>query len=72
MHWLLYYFLFQIIFVLFFWIFSKRKDKRYKTQRRNIPEGFVPTEEVSIDPVSQVKTRVFINPKTGDRIYIDE
>lgn len=72
MHWLLYYFLFQVIVVLFFWIFSKRKDKRYKTQRKYLPKGFKPTEEVSIDPVSQVKTRVYVNPKTGERIYFEE
>lgn len=72
MHWVLYYLLFQVLVILFFWIFSKRKDKRYKTSTGVLPEGFEPTEEVSIDPVSLVKTRVYVNPKTGERLYIEE
>jgi uncharacterized protein YraI len=72
MHWVLYYLLFQVFVFLFFWIFSKRKDKRYKMNNGILSEGFEPTEEVSIDPVSHVKIRVFVDPKTGERLYIEE
>jgi hypothetical protein len=51
---------------------SKRKDKRYKTNGGNLKEGFEPTDEVSIDPISNTVTRVYINPKTGERQYIEE
>ncbi|NRD80135.1 hypothetical protein HPT25_22615 [Bacillus sp. BRMEA1] len=72
MHWFLYYIIFQVVIVLFFWILSKRKDKRYKIENRKPPEGFEPTEEVSIDPVSQDRIRVYVNPGTGERLYINE
>lgn len=72
MKWFLYYLAIQVILSLIFWFYSKRKDKRYKTKCEKPSEGFEPTEEVSIDPVSKVLTRVYVNPKTGDRLYIEE
>lgn len=72
MKWVIYYLLFQLTVTLIFWIISKRKDKRYKANSMNHTEGFEATQEVSIDPVSQVVTRVYINPNTGERIYIEE
>lgn len=72
MKWLLYYFVFQIFIVLFLWIFSKRKDKRYKRKQTNLSPEFEPTEEVSIDPVSNAVIRVYVNPNTGERLYIEE
>ena len=72
MKWVIYYLLFQLAVTLLFWIISKRKDKRYKANSSNHTEGFEATKEVSIDPVSQVVTRVYINPNTGERIYIEE
>lgn len=72
MKWFLLYLLFQFIVALVFWMISKRKDKRYKTNGGNLKEGFEPTDEVSIDPISNAVTRVYINPRTGERQYIDE
>jgi hypothetical protein len=72
------YVLFQVIAVIalaviavlsfFFW------DKRYGSRKRNreIPDGYVPTEEVSIDPTTGKKERVYYKPQTGDRLYIEE
>lgn len=72
MKWVLYYLLFQICLILFFWIFSKRKDKRYKVNNDELSKDFEPTQEVSIDPVTKVRNRVYVNPKTGERRYIEE
>lgn len=72
MKWLAAYLIIQLIIFLTLWIFSKRKDKRYKTKQAKLSNDFVPTEEVSIDPISQVITRVYINPITGERKYIEE
>ncbi|RKP47991.1 hypothetical protein D7Z26_22565 [Cohnella endophytica] len=33
------------------------------------PRGFVPTDELSIDPTTGVKQRVWFNPTTGERHY---
>jgi uncharacterized protein YraI len=71
MNWFWYYLLFQICIIIFFWIFSKLKDKRYKINN-TLTEDFEPTQEVSIDPVSKVLKRVYVNRKTGERKYIDE
>jgi hypothetical protein len=38
----------------------------------DIPDGFVKTEEVSIDPQTNKKQTVFYNPETGERIYVTE
>jgi hypothetical protein len=48
-------------------------DKRYKRkQPKQAPKGFVKTDEVSIDPITKKKQRVYYNPATGDRLYIEE
>lgn len=45
-------------------------DKRYKRNNEDtIPDGFVRTDEVSIDPISDEKRRVYYHPRTGERIY---
>lgn len=72
MKWLLYYLVFQLIVTLIFWIISRRKDKRYNAASMKAAEGFEPTQEVSIDPVTQVETRVYVKPDTGERMYIEE
>ncbi|MDN3015623.1 hypothetical protein PH210_05295 [Paenibacillus sp. BSR1-1] len=72
MKWVLYYLVFQICLVLFFWIYSKRKDRRYKDNVDDLSLDFEPTQEVFIDPVSKVKKRVYVNPKNGERIYKEE
>jgi hypothetical protein len=72
MKWLFYYILFQIIVLLAFWIFSKKKDRRYKKNAGVLTSEFEPTQEVSVDPITQVLTRVYINPQTGERKYVEE
>jgi hypothetical protein len=48
-------------------------DKRYrKNGRRGLPPGYQKTDEVFIDPVDGRKQRVYYNPETGERFYIDE
>lgn len=48
-------------------------DKRYKKrQTLTIPHGFIRTEEVNIDPLTNKKQRVYYNPDNGERLYIDE
>ena len=72
MKWVLYYLLFQICLIIFFWVFSKRKDRRYKENDDDLSQDFEPTLEVSIDPVSKVIKRVYLNPKNGERRYIED
>ncbi|WCK56727.1 hypothetical protein PP175_04585 [Aneurinibacillus sp. Ricciae_BoGa-3] len=48
-------------------------DRQYKnSQGTEIPSGYVYTDEVNIDPVSGRRTRVYYNPRTGDRFYKEE
>jgi hypothetical protein len=72
MKWLLYYLLFQLCLSTVLWLYSKRKDKRYKTNDGPLSNDFKPTEEVSIDPVSKDLKRVYVHTKTGERRYIME
>lgn len=72
MKWILFYLLFQICLILFFWFYSKHKDKRYKTSNSSISDEFDPTQEVSIDPVSKILKRVYVNQRTGERKYVEE
>ncbi|WP_235617483.1 hypothetical protein [Brevibacillus brevis] len=62
--------MFQILLFITLLIISKIKDKRLHADHGEIvPPGFVSTNEVMIDPVTQEKRRVYFNPKTGDRYY---
>ena len=48
-------------------------DKRYKKNHgTSIPKGFQRTEEVTIDPNTDKKLRVYYNPATGERFYHEE
>jgi hypothetical protein len=72
MKWLLYYLIFQLCLSTGLWLYSKRKDKRYKPNEGPLPADFKPTQEVSIDPVSKVLTRVYVHSGTGERRYVEE
>ncbi|WP_239614714.1 hypothetical protein [Cohnella mopanensis] len=74
MNWILGYYGVQVVIVLVIIILSVLYyDKRYKKRKSGIiPIGFIRTEEVNIDPVTQEKQRVYYNPDTGERIYIRE
>ncbi|MBM7649240.1 hypothetical protein JOC78_002193 [Bacillus ectoiniformans] len=70
--WVILYFAGQVILLAVLILISRFTDKRYKSSESEIPAGFVKTDEVSIDPISGEKTRVFYNELTGERIYIKE
>jgi hypothetical protein len=71
MNWLLGYYLLQAVLIVVILVLSFLFwDKRYKKGEANdIPEGFIKTEEVSIDPQTKEKQRVYYRPDTGERIY---
>lgn len=68
------YIIFQIVVVLIcvllgYFIY----DKRYKrSNRMEVPKGFEKTDEVSLDPVTGEKIRVYYNTETGERFYKKE
>ncbi|WP_088186748.1 hypothetical protein [Desulfosporosinus sp. FKA] len=48
-------------------------DKRYRRNHgREIPNCYVVTDEVFIDPVSGKKLRVYYNPQSGNRYYHED
>jgi len=45
-------------------------DKRYRGHHgANIPNGYVATDEVFIDPITGNKVKVYYDPQTGNRFY---
>lgn len=67
---LLYYFAFQAAVLIALLLLSRVKDKRsHQDHGEQVPPGFEPTQEVSIDPISKEKRRVYYNPSTGERYY---
>lgn len=71
MTWIVIYILFQLILaigviLLGYFIY----DKRYKSkQNEKVPNGFLWTSEITIDPTTGEKTRVYFHPDTGERFY---
>ncbi|WP_391206316.1 hypothetical protein [Psychrobacillus sp. L4] len=55
--------------LLGYFIYDKRFNRNHGTE---VAEGFERTEEVNLDPVTGEKTRVYYNPKTGERFYRKE
>jgi len=48
-------------------------DKRYrKNHGLDVPVGFEKTEEITIDPSTGNRFRVYYNSRTGERFYHDE
>jgi len=48
-------------------------DRRFKTKHgQKVPDGFVRTKEVSIDPTTKKRLVVYFNPNTGVRFYKEE
>ncbi|OCT11409.1 hypothetical protein A8709_06985 [Paenibacillus pectinilyticus] len=74
MKWIVGYYGIQAVILLVIIILSVLfYDKRYKKRKsEGIPTGFLRTEEVSVDPITQEKQRVYYNPDTGERIYVRE
>jgi hypothetical protein len=61
--------LFLIILGIISWMYF---DKRYKKSETKVPSGYIWTDEISIDPTSGKRERVYYNPDTGDRFYKEE
>lgn len=63
-----------IALVVVSWLYF---DRRYKARkdgsRHTVPDpGFEPTAEVFIDPKENRRYRVYFNPASGDRQYVEE
>jgi hypothetical protein len=66
-------FLFTLGFILLALLSYFVWDRRYrKNQGGDIPKGFERTDEVTIDPSSGRKLRVYYNSRTGERFYHEE
>jgi hypothetical protein len=70
-HIVVWYYAISVLFVLVVGILSWFVwDKRVRERHGNaIPKGYERTEEVSIDPRTGEKLRVYYNPDTGERFY---
>lgn len=74
MEWVISFYGVQLLFLLilifgswFIW------DRRFKTKHgKDVPQGFIRTEEVSIDPTTGKKMVVYFNQETGERFYKEE
>lgn len=59
------------------WVSWSYFDRRYKAkqngERATLPDpGYEPTAEVFIDPKDRRRYRVYYNPRSGDRQYVEE
>jgi hypothetical protein len=74
MKWIFGYFGLQII-ILIILIFGSwfLWDRRFKKKHgTDVPEGFIRTNEVSIDPTTKKRLIVYYHPETGERFYKEE
>jgi heme/copper-type cytochrome/quinol oxidase subunit 2 len=62
-------FIVLVVLAILSWVYY---DKRYKKSEKKVPSGYIWTEEISIDPSTGKKERVYYNPETGDRFYKEE
>lgn len=70
---IVFYILIQLVIVIFAVISILLWDKRYrKNHGIEVPMGFEKTEEVTVDPNSGKRFRVYYNHKTGERFYHEE
>lgn len=67
--WQVFSILVLIVLAILSWLYY---DKRYKKSETKVPSGYIWTEEISIDPSTGKKERVYYNPDTGDRFYKEE
>ncbi|KGR86791.1 hypothetical protein [Lysinibacillus odysseyi] len=48
-------------------------DRRFKTKHgTQVPKGFIRTNEISIDPITNKRLVVYFNPESGERFYKEE
>lgn len=63
-------FILVLVIVLLSWLIW---DKRFQNKsKQDVPQGFVWTEEVSFDPTTGKRLRVYYQPDTGERFYKEE
>jgi len=58
-----------VVGLLSWFVWDKRYRRSHGTQ---IPPGYEETSEVNIDPANGKKYRVYYNPETGERFYLEE
>ena len=59
-----------IILIILSWVIYDRRFK--KKHGKEVPKGFVRTNEISIDPTTGKKLVVYFNSETGERFYKEE
>ena len=63
-------FLILIVLIIGSWFIW---DRRFKTKHgRQVPNGFIRTDEISIDPSTNKRLVVYFNPESGERFYKEE
>ena len=74
MSWLIGFYVIQLVILVFLALCSWFIwDRRFKTKHgKEVPDGFIRTNEVSIDPTTNKKIVVYFNPETGERFYKNE
>ncbi|MCP1143451.1 hypothetical protein [Lysinibacillus endophyticus] len=58
-----------LLIILSYLIYDRRFKKKHGKQ---VPKGFVRTNEISIDPTTGKKLVVYFNPETGERFYKED
>lgn len=70
---LIVYFSIQIAFFIVILIVSAFRDRRHEANTEDkVPEGYIKTSEISVDPTTGRKVTVYYNPSTGQRWYHSE
>ncbi|MFB5192816.1 hypothetical protein [Alicyclobacillus fastidiosus] len=55
-----------VVAILFTWW---RRKKRLRSNAQEPSEGFIKTDEISVDPTTGIKQQVWFDPHTGERHY---
>lgn len=58
-----------LLIILSYLIYDRRFKKKHGKQ---VPKGFVRTNEITIDPTTGKKLVVYFNPETGERFYKED
>ncbi|PZM63884.1 hypothetical protein [Paenibacillus dendritiformis] len=71
--WILAYFGFQLILFVILLLVARKKDRRlHLEQAEEVPDGCIPTREISRDPSTGQIVTVYYDPATGKRYYRQE
>ncbi|MGG3839878.1 hypothetical protein ABEV00_23030 [Paenibacillus thiaminolyticus] len=71
--WILAYFGFQLMLFLILLLVARKKDRRlHLEQAEEVPDGCIPTREISRDPSTGQIVTVYYDPATGKRYYRQE